>query len=153
MITAQVEPYAACLPELVRLYPEHWDELALDKGHPEAALDPMWDVYASRDAAGHLLLVTLREAGAMVGYFLGFIAPGLHYRQCLTYHMDIYRVSPAIRGRFGGKRLLRAVIAECKRRGVKRMFVGEKLHMPSGRLFASMGFEPVETTHSLWIGD
>lgn len=153
MITAQVEPYAACLPELVAIYPGHWEEIALDRDKPEAALDPMWEVYAQRDADGQLLLVTLREAGELLGYFLGFKAPGLHYRRCLTYHSDIFYVVPKARRRFGGKRLLRAVIAECRRHGVKRMFVGEKLHKPSGRLFKAMGFEPVEMIHSLWIGD
>jgi L-amino acid N-acyltransferase YncA len=153
MLTAQVEPYADCLAELQAAYADHWTELALDRNRPAAVLDPCWDVYAQRDAAGQLLLVTLRERGEMVGYFLGFIAPGLHYRQCLTYQMDIYRVSPTVRGRFGGKRLVRAVIDECRRRGVDRMFVGEKLHAPSGRLFEAFGFEPVETYYSLWTGN
>ncbi len=153
MITAQVEPYATCLPELVAIYPSHWEELALDRDKPEAALDPMWEVYAQRDAEGQLLLVTLRETGTLVGYYLGFKAPGLHYRRCLTYHMDICYVIPGVRGRFGGKRLLRKVITECKRLGVKRIFCGEKLHAPSGRLYEAMGFVPVEKTYSLWIGD
>jgi L-amino acid N-acyltransferase YncA len=153
VLTAQVEAYADCLRELQDAYMEHWRELALDRERPAAMLDPAWEVYQQRDDAGQLLLVTLRERGAMVGYFLGFITTGLHYRSCLTYQMDIYRVSPAVRGRFGGKRLLRAVIAECRRRGVHRMFLGEKLHMPSGRLFEAFGFEPVETYYSLWIGD
>lgn len=153
MITAQVEPYAACLAQLIALYPQHWEMLALDKDRPEAALDPMWEVYAERDAAGQVLLVTLRERGDLVGYFLGFIAPGLHYRRCLTYHMDIFYVVPSMRGRFGGKRLMRALMVECRRRGVKRMFVGEKLHQPAGRLFMAMGFVPVETTYSHWLED
>lgn len=152
-MTAQVEAYGAVLPELQPLYDEHWRELALDQNQPEAVLDPAWPIYAARDAAGELLLVTLRERGALVGYFLGFLAPGLHYRQCLTYQMDIYRVLPSVRGRLGGKRLLRATIAECKRRGVKRMFLGEKLHKPSGRLFEAFGFEPVETYYSMWLGN
>ena len=153
MITAQVEPYAACVPEMAAIYPLHWEELALDKDKPEAALDPIWEIYAERDAAGQLLLVTLREAGRLIGYYLGFKAPGLHYRKCLTYHMDIFYVLPEARRRMGGKRLLRQVIAECKRVGVKRMFCGEKLHAPAGRLYEAMGFLPVERIHSLWIGD
>lgn len=153
MITAQVEAYRDALPELRLHYMDHWEELALDRDKPEAVLDPMWELYEQRDRDGQLLLVTLRETGVLVGYFLGFIAPGLHYRRCLTYHGDIFRVAPAHRGRMGGKRLVRTVIDECKRRGVKRMFAGEKLHKPSGRLFAAFGFQPVETMHSLWIGD
>lgn len=151
MLTAQVEPYENCVLELKALYPAHWEELALDTEHEEAALAPLWKVYDERNAQGQLLLVTLRELGTMAGYFLGFIAPGLHYRNCLTYHGDIFRVLPEYRNRFGGLRMARCVIAECKRRGVKRMFVGEKLHMPSGRLFSALGFKPIEKTYSLWI--
>lgn len=152
MMTAQVERYSDALTDLVKLYPDHWEELALDKEHPEAALAPMWEIYAEREANGQLLVVTLRELGEMLGYFLGFIAPGLHYRNCLTCHGDIFRVVPSARGRMGGKRLVRAVLEECERRGVKRIFLGEKLHAPCGELFAAFGARPVERIHSLWIG-
>jgi GNAT superfamily N-acetyltransferase len=151
MITAQVEQYSDALPELAPLYLDHWSELALDKEYQEAGLDPMWDIYEQRNADGQVLLVTLRDTGRMIGYFLGFVAPGLHYRKCLTYHSDIFRIVPEYRGRMGGKRMVRAVIAECKRRGVKRMFLGEKLHMPCAELFAAFGARPVERTHSLWL--
>lgn len=151
MITAQVENYRQAIAELAVLYPDHWEELALDKDHPEAALDPLWEVYAQRDAEGQLLLVTLREIGELVGYFIGFIGPGLHYRKCLTCQGDIFRVLPKVRGRMGGKRLMRAVLDECKRRGVRRVFLGEKLHSPCAKLFAAFGAKPVEQYHSLWI--
>lgn len=151
MITAQVEPYADALPELVALYHDHWSELAMDKEYPEAGLDPMWEVYDQRNASGQVLLVTLRETGQMIGYFLGFVAPGLHYRRCLTYHSDIFRIVPEHRGRMGGKRMVRVVIEECRRRGVKRVFLGEKLHMPCAQLFAAFGARPVERMHSLWL--
>jgi L-amino acid N-acyltransferase YncA len=153
VLTAQVEAYAEAFQEVVQHYPSHWEEVALDTDKDEARLAPMWAIYDQRDAAGELLLVTLRETGRLVGYFLGFITPGLHYRHCLTFQMDIYWVHPSVRGRFGGKRLVRAVIAECRRRGVKRMFAGEKLHKPSGRLFEAFGFRPVETHYSLWLED
>jgi GNAT superfamily N-acetyltransferase len=153
MMTAQVEPYFQCVSELALLYRDHWEELALDKDKPEAALDPNWQVYNERDAAGQVLLITLRDTGQLVGYFLGFIAPGLHYKKCLTYHGDIFRVLPSHRGKQGGMRLGKALIAECKRRGVKRMFIGEKLHTPASSLLTALGFLPVERTYSRWIGD
>ena len=36
---------------------------------------------------------------------------------------------------------------------VRRMFIGEKLHVPSGRLLEAFGFRPVEVHYSLWLGD
>ena len=151
MITAQVEPYQECLHELMECYPAHWAELALNKD--KVPLDPQYDVYDARDNAGQLLLVTLRDAGRLVGYFIGFIAPGLHYRTCLTLTMDIFWTHPDVRGGFAGVKLFRAVEKEAKRRGVHRMFYGSKLHKDASRLFEFLKMEPVETYYSKWIGD
>lgn len=154
MLTAQIEPYADTLPELLPHYPAHWRELALDTDHPEAALKPQFGIYAARAAAGELVLATLREAGVVLGYFLVFVAPGLHYADCLTATMDIIYVAPHARGRFGGVRLIRAMRRELERRGVSRWFVGEKIGKSSGlgRIFELLGFRPVETYYSMWIG-
>ena len=49
-------------------------------------------------------------------------------------------------------RLMRAVEAEYRRRGVNRSFVGEKNHRPCGRLYRVFGYAPVETHYSKMIG-
>lgn len=151
MISAQVEPYADCLPELREIYPIHWQELALNKD--KVPLNMMWEVYEQHDANDALLLVTLREGGALVGYFIGFIYPGLHYRDCLTLTMDIFFTVPDVRGRTAALRLFRAVEREAKARGVQRVFFGSKNHRDSSRLFKALGYTPVETWHSKWIGE
>jgi GNAT superfamily N-acetyltransferase len=151
MMTAQVEPWEQALPELRPLFEDHWRELALNQEKVPLAVN--YGIYAALDRAGQLLVVTLRDAGRVVGYFMGIVAPGLHYSTCLECKMDIFRVLPEARGRHAGTRLFRAVEAECKRRGVQRMFNGSKLHRDSGRLFAALGYTPVETYYSKWIGD
>jgi GNAT superfamily N-acetyltransferase len=151
MITAQVEPYSKCLPELIECYDLHWEELALNKD--KVPLDPQYDLYEARDNAGQLLLVTLREAGRLVGYFIGFIAPGFHYKTCLTLTMDIFWTHPDVRGGFSGVKLFRLVEKEAKRRGVQRMFYGSKMHKDASRLFEYLKMEPVEIYYTKWIGD
>jgi GNAT superfamily N-acetyltransferase len=153
VLTAQLEPFTANLAEFQPLFPLHWEELGLDRD--KVPLDPQYAVYAAREDAGQLLFVTLREAGAPVGYFIGFVAPGLHYRTCLTLTMDIFYVAPAHRGLRGGKLLFEFVKAEAVRRGVQRWFVGNKEHskVHAEALFLALGFEKVETHYSLWIGD
>ena len=151
MITAQVEPYQKCLPELMQCYDLHWEELALNKD--KVPLDPQYDLYEARDDAGQLLLVTLRENGRLVGYFIGFIAPGFHYKTCLTLTMDIFWTHPDVRGGFSGVKLFRLVEKEAKRRGVHRMFYGSKMHKDASRLFEFLKMEPVEIYYSKWIGD
>ena len=149
MITAHVESLTERLEELKPLFPLHYDELALNRD--SVPLDPQYDLYLERDRRGEVLLVTLREAGALVGYFVGFIAPGLHYRTCLTCQMDIFFVHPDVRCRFGGPRLFKAVKQELVRRGVRRWFVGSKNHADASRLFEALGFSKVETYYSMML--
>lgn len=151
MLTAQVESLTERLDELKAFFPLHWDELALNKD--KVPLDPQYDIYLARDARGEVLFVTLREAGALIGYFVGFVAPGLHYRTCLTLTMDIFFVHPEHRRGFAGVRLFRCVLAEAKRRGVQRTFFGSKNHKDASVLFERLGMQAVETYYSMWIGD
>ena len=148
MLTAQVEPIN--FDEIKPLLPEHWKELALNQD--KVPLDPQWHVYEIRQNAGEVLYTTLRKDGVLVGYFIGFVVPGLHYKTCLTLTMDIYWTHPDIRGGTAALRLFKTVEKEARRRGVQRVFYGSKNHKDSSRLFAAMGFEPVETFHSKWIG-
>lgn len=151
MLSAQVERLCDRLEEMKPLFPEHWEELALNKD--KVPLDPQYDVYLTREARGEVLFVTLRRDGELRGYFVGFVAPGLHYQSCLTLTMDIFWTHPAIRGGSAGLRLFKAVEREARRRGVQRVFYGSKNHKDASRLFAAIGCEPVETYYSKWIGN
>lgn len=146
MLTAAPEPFAPFLEEVKPLLPVHWEELALDKG--EVPLDPRYDVYLARDRDGQVMTIALRENGALVGYFVGFVSPGLHYQTCLTLTLDIFYVLPEHRGTGGGFTLFAAVEAEAKRRGVQRMFVGSKLHKDASWLFERLGYQEVERFYS-----
>ena len=151
MITAQVEPFHPFVDEVQPMLPEHYQELALNKD--KVPLDPMYDVYDRLDAEGKTLVVTLREDGRLVGYFVGFVAPKLHYKTCLALTMDIFWTHPDIRGGLAGVRLFRAVEKEAKRRGVQTLYYGSKLHKDSGRLFEFLKMTPIEMYYSKWIGD
>ena len=151
MITAQVEPWSEFVKDAVELFPAHWEELALNKD--KVPLSVQHDVYLAYEAAGQTLVVTLRQKGRLVGYFVGFVSPALHYSTCLTLQMDIFWTHPDIRGRMEGVKLFRAVEAEAKRRGVQRIFYGSKLHKDASRLFEYLKMEPVEVYYTTWIGD
>lgn len=148
VITWQVEPFPPFLEEAKALFPAHWEELALNKD--TVPLDPQYEIYLERDRRGEVVVIVGRSSGNLVGYFVGFIAPGLHYRTCLTLTMDIFYVVPQHRGRQGLK-LFRAVEAEAKRRGVQRMFVGSKLHADASWLFEKLGYQKVETYYSVML--
>lgn len=151
MITWCVESLTEQLEEIKPLLNEHWLELALDQ--EKVPLDPQYDIYIERDVRGEVLFIAGRCNGALIGYFVGFVAPGLHYRTCLTLTMDIFWVHPEYRGQRAGVNLFKAVKIEAKRRGVKRIFVGSKMHKDASWLFELMGFKEVERYYSHWIGD
>lgn len=151
MLTAAVEPWATFIEEAKPLLPLHWEELALDKD--KVPLAPRYDVYDARDAEGMVMVVAMRQAGKLVGYFIGFVSPGLHYETCLTLTMDIFWIAPEHRGQNGGALLFKTVEAEAKRRGVQRMFVGSKCHLDASYLFEKLGYNRVEVFYSAWLGD
>jgi GNAT superfamily N-acetyltransferase len=99
------------------------------------------------------MFMVVRDKGELIGYFIGFVAPGLHYSTCLTLIMDIFYIHPDHRGNSTGYKLFKAVEDEARRRGVDRMFVGSKVHLDASWLFERLGYEKVETTYTLWMGD
>lgn len=151
MITAQVESLTEVLEELKPLLPLHWEELALNKD--DVPLDPQYHIYLERDARGEVIFTTLRDKGVLIGYFVGFVNPGLHYQTCLTCIMDIFYLVQDKRGAMGGSILFKAVEKELKRRGVQRWFVGSKCHKDASWLFERLGFEKVEITYSKMLGE
>ncbi len=150
MITCHVESFEQQLDELKVLLPSHYKELALNQDH--VPLSPQFDIYINRERAGQLIFVTLRDAGELVGYFIGFIAPGLHYSTCLTCTMDIFYVRADKRTGTAGIRMFRFVEDELRRRGVQRWFMGSKIHADASALFKRIGAAPVETYYSKWLG-
>ena len=151
MLTCHVESLAQRLEEIKELLPLHYKELALNQD--KVPLSPRYDIYLNREEAGELVFVTMRDVGELVGYFLGFIQPGLHYSTCLTCQMDIFYIRQDKRGNaLPGVRLFRAVEAELKRRGVQRWFVGSKCKADASALFEFLDFERVEVFYTKWIG-
>lgn len=151
MITAHIESFEKNLPVLMEILPIHYEELALNKD--KVPLSPQYDIYIKAEQKGELIYVALRKAGRLIGYFIGFISAGLHYSTCLTCQMDIFYVHPDHRGDGAGVTLFKFVEKELKKRGVQRMFVGSKLHNDASWLFRKLGYEPVETYYSTWLGD
>jgi GNAT superfamily N-acetyltransferase len=151
MITFQEETYDEVFKEMTEIFPTHWKELALDQ--EQVPLDPQYEVYRDREKAGQLLVLTIRKDSVMVGYFIGFVCPALHYKTCLTCTMDIFYVHPDHRGGSLGVKLFTRVKDICKSRGVKKIVVGSKMHKDASVLFERLGYTEIERFFSLWIGD
>ena len=153
MITTAVESLRnGGLEEIRQLLDGHYHELSVhhEKGYP---LNPRYQVYLNREAIGEVLYVTLRDKGKLVGYFVGFLAPGLHYFDCLTLQLDIFYVLPEYRGNAHGKKLMAHVHKAAKDKGANLWIMGLKeAHRPHmEKLLLECGFEPFERHYSLWL--
>ena len=85
--------------ELMPLLAAHWDEIA---HHRDIPLKPDKTRYFQLQTNGHLRVWTSRLEGAIIGYLAVFVAPNLHYADCLTASQDVLYVDPAHRhGRLG----------------------------------------------------
>ncbi|ARU23737.1 hypothetical protein RSSE_c3356 [Ralstonia solanacearum] len=152
MITFAIELFSDVYGELKPLLEEHYAEISTHKDHG-VPLEPMEEVYRARQADGSLMMIIGREDGQIVAYFVCFVAPGLHYRSCLTCTPDIFFVAPEKRTGTMGMRMFRFVEKELTRRGVKRWAVGSKVQHDASALFRYLKFEPVETMYEKWLGE
>ncbi len=150
MLSICAERFSDALDELKPVLPEHYLELALNQD--KVPLDPQYDVYLERENRGEMLFVVMRDAGQIVGYFIGFVAPGLHYKTCLTLTMDIFFLRQSHRGNGAGYHLFRFVENEARMRGVQRMFVGSKMHKDASFLFEKLGYAECEKYYTHWMG-
>lgn len=152
MISAQVESWERCVHELVRIFPEHWAELALFRDRMPLA--PQYDEYVRRERAGQLFLATVRWNGKIVGYYTAQVAPGFHYGTTLTGTMDMLYILPDVRERGLIIPLMKCVERELRRRGVKLWHSGFKTLKPNGlpELYDRLGFTPADTYLAKWIG-
>jgi len=150
MISIQLETFAGILPELKKVVVEHHKEVALDQGIIK--LDPQYDTYLLREQAGETHVVTMRDAGELIGYYIGFIAPGLHYKECLTYVVDIFYVAPKYRRQGIAKEALQFLEKDLLRRGVRKVYMGSWVKADCSPLFESMGYIKAEVVFTKLLG-
>jgi GNAT superfamily N-acetyltransferase len=151
MITAEIESFRATMPELVKLFPSHWEELGIFKD--KMPLSPQYHEYLKREHEGSLFLTAVRKDGELVGYYIAQVAPGFHYSATLTAHMDIAYIVPEHRNRGLAVPLFRTTEKELRRRGVKIWYSGHKVHNPLGmpRLHELLGFVPADNYYAKWL--
>ena len=143
----QVESYSACLGELKAIYPQHWQEIALNKDQIE--LDPDYELYAKLDELGAVHLVTARDGRFLVGYHISFIRPHLHYRRSLTAFTDIFYLLPEYRRGLNGYNLLKFFVDSVREIGVERIYMMTKLAIDLTPILDRLGFSEIEHLHTL----
>jgi GNAT superfamily N-acetyltransferase len=143
MVTYQTETFEGFLRELVPLLPIHWAELAANQ--ETVPLDPDFDKYIGMEKLGLLHVCTARENGDLIGYFITFVGPSLHYSSTTFGKVDIYYVHPDHRNNGTGFKLFKYHEAEMKRIGVQVVMNVCKPWLDHTELFKSLGYSHFET--------
>jgi GNAT superfamily N-acetyltransferase len=144
MITYHVENFTEVVEELKPFFPQHWEEIALNKDRIKLSID--WPKYEEAANNGVLFIATLRNDSILIGYFIAFLAYHMHYKDDLFAFTDIYYVAPEFRKGRTGIKLFQFVEQELKKLGVVKMTTATKLHADVGNIFKYLGWKEVERT-------
>jgi len=128
----------------------HYDEIALDKGAVELAIDV--DAYVEMEQDGRLHIFTARRDGALIGYIMWFFFFPERYRLTQYCSDHLYWLDPNERNGWTGYLLwenaLEALPRPCK------VQVRTKLSYEDNRvslLLQRLGLLPIEMVHSAYL--
>src|SRR5215469_14255804 len=116
----RVEPWHPFYEDAAEIFPKHWAELALDKDKIPLALDT--ERYDAMEKAGILHTVVARTYdGAVVGYYIAFLLPHVHYKTSgLMAFTDIYYILPEFRKGIAGVNLFVEAERTMRAKGVTK---------------------------------
>jgi GNAT superfamily N-acetyltransferase len=101
------------------------------------------------DAKGILHILTLRDEGRMVGYYLAFVFPHVHYFSSgLMSFTDVYYVQPRYRRGEYGVALLTEAERTLRDRGVTKAYLSCKVHKDLTPLFELLGWHKTDYAFS-----
>jgi len=151
MITYQEESFADSFEEMKHLFDAHWSEIAMYKD--KFKLNPDYDKYCTLESIGCLHTVTARNESGIIGYFLSFIQPHMHYMDCLTAINDIVFIHPDHRKGLVGYKLFKVAEKLIKAKGVHVMVINSKVKQDFEPIMTKLGFDRFEYSYSKYIGD
>ena len=150
MITYRVEKYSEALNDLIKIYPEHYDELEEGfKGGYE--LEPNWESYYGLEQSGMLQVITCREDEELIGYMMFIVCSPLHVKSCLTALEDIYYLRKTHRKGRTGIKMFQFAEEHLKSLDVNRIMCSTKVHLDNSRLLEYLGYTFMEKLYSKFI--
>lgn len=143
-VAIETENWSDCVEEMELLFPAHWEELGRFKDKIPLKCDRAR--YAAIEKAGALLLITARAQHRLVGYFVAFLFPHMHYAGAGLWGLtDMYFVLPEFR-QGAGLKLFRAFESELRKRGVIQAVTSCKLHEDHTELLEKLGWTWTDKT-------
>jgi len=150
MITYQEESAQDCLEEIKPLIEMHWEEIAVYKD--KIKLNPDFDKYLLLDSMGMLHILTARDDDKLIGYFISFIQPNMHYKDSLFATNDILYIDPVYRKGSVGYKLFKKAEDSLKGIGVDVIIIHSKVNNDFKPLMDKLGYERIEYNYSKHVG-
>lgn len=142
-----IESIAATYPELQVLYRQHYSEMEArlaEQGVPIPPYAPRLEEYFDAGAKGHLLTFVVRtETGEAVGYCNLYLTNDMHNGELIAVEDTIFVRQDHRNG--VGRKLSKAILANLKGRGVKRLNVTALTDLRVAKLWKRMGFRELGT--------
>jgi hypothetical protein len=135
--TYQLETVDNWYADAKPLYEKHWQELGLDL---DLKIDPDVDKMRLMEQNGMFTVITVRNAGRLVGYLLAVVSNHLHYRSSpKMFIVDAYYVLPEFRQGTGTK-LFKFAEHIAQTLGTIKIYLSCKVHKDHSRLFKTLGY-------------
>lgn len=151
MITYNKEKMFDIMDELDPILEDHYQEVAMYKDKIKYA--PDWERYKSLEDTGVLKMVTVRDNGVLVGYYLFIVVVGLHYSEDLYAINDIVLIKKEYRSSKVGLGLFKYVEDWAKDLGVSVMTVHMKTFLPFDSLCKGLDWDYAERLYTKCIKD
>jgi hypothetical protein len=137
MVSFQEERFKDWHKDAQELFPQHYEELAMNQDVMKMELSI--PKYEQAEIDGVLHIATARDEGQIVGYFISAIMPHLHYASVLCASTDMYYIKPEYRKRCGAA-LFKFVELCWKAKGVKKAYVSCKAHLDKQDFLEGLGY-------------
>lgn len=152
MLSYQVEQFSyELVDELKVLLEAHWEEIAMYKD--KIAFAPDYTVYGRLATVDGLHIVTVRDDGKLIGYYISFLYYHPHYKHDKFAINDIMFIDKEHRGGTAGYRLLKFAESELKSIGVSVMMLHMKTEFPFEGLCQAIGMDRQEIVYSKYLGE
>jgi hypothetical protein len=140
-LTYAVEEWRDFYPEAKPIMQRHWEEIALDKDRVKVS----WNDHKYREMAdnGILHVLAVRCEFKLVGYYLAFILPHLHYMEAGSMAFtDIYYILPEFRNAASSIEMFIEAEKTLRAKGCVKAYISSKIHKDLTPLFIYLGWKP-----------
>lgn len=149
-IEFSVEKFEDIIEELKPLLQAHWEEVEIYQD--KIKLNPDYNKYQIMSDQDMLHMVTARLDGRIVGYYISFIMPHMHYQNHKFAFNDILYLDPTMRKGFTALKLFKYAENSLKEIGVSVITIHTKVDIPFDTLCEYLNYDYAERIYTKYIG-